>query len=141
MPLTAEEFESMFSLFSFGSMRRSSERRLHRRIDADTTATILLLHPGRPLIPTLTRVTDVSRKGVRIVHPTKLNIGDQFILCLSTANSKHTRAILCTVRRSDTFNGKQFRMGCEFVDYGKSLVKTDSVLKGLRSFQAAAADD
>jgi hypothetical protein len=138
MPLTIEEFETLFQYFAPPGKRDHSDKRVHWRVQTNVRATIIPLASGKPLEPLIVRVIDASRRGVRFVHTCKLSLGDQFLLCLVSANFKHTRAILCAVRRCESGAPGSFKIGCEFLDSGEPVMPTDSVMRGLKQFQKQA---
>jgi hypothetical protein len=143
MPLTNEEFETLFQYFAPPGKRDESDKRVHWRVQTNHPATVVPLLSGAPLEPIVVQVIDASRRGIRFVHARKFEVGDQFLLCLVAANFKKTRAVLCTVRRCESVGKAAYRCGCEFTDNGEHLLPTDHVMKGLKRFQknAAAAEE
>jgi hypothetical protein len=124
----------------FGT-RRPSDKRKHVRVDATAEVTIIPLIAGQPPRPFSVAVSDVSRQGIGIVYPRTMELGQQFILCLSfNEDVAKTRAVLCVVRRIEKDEDGQFRMGCEFTDSNRAIVPTDQVLRGLEKFQTKLFD-
>lgn len=140
MPLTKEEFDSFFQYFAPPGKRNPSDCRKHQRVPTAATATILPLAGGQVVEPMVVQMHDISRMGLRFTHERKFAIGDQFLLCLVSANLKMTRAILCTVRRCELAAGGKFNMGCEFLDTGEQMIPTDLVMPGLKRFHKEADD-
>jgi hypothetical protein len=138
MPLTSEEFESLFQFFVPSGNRDHSDQRKHLRIQLSATATILPIAHGKNLKPLIVRLCDISRKGLRLIDAHAFQPGDQFLLCLVSADYKTTRAIFCVVRRAEQTSNGMYRVGCEFLDDGDQTLPTDTVAAGLKRFQKLA---
>jgi hypothetical protein len=143
MPLTNEEFETLFRYFAPPGKRDASDKRVHWRVQTNHPATVVPLLSGKPLEPIVVQVIDASRRGIRFVNSRKFEVGDQFLLCLVSANFKKTRAVLCTIRRCEPAGKAGYRCGCEFIENAQHVLPTRLVMKGLKRFQreAAAAED
>lgn len=136
MQLSAEEFHSL--LLSVGPLgaRRTGEKRLFIRVNADSMVTIIPLGPGQPS-PQQVHVIDISRRGVCIQRDQVMDPGCQFILCLSLDGGKKTQTVLTVVHRAQELPRGGHEMGCEFIGSIQSAVPSDHVLKGLKKFQTA----
>jgi hypothetical protein len=136
MQLSAEEYECLIqSLRTYPTF--GDERRRSPRTGAKAEVTIVPLCGNGTPRPVSVAVCDVSRLGIGIQHTEAIDLGRQFLLCLSfSSNVATTRMIVCIVRRlSQTPEGK-FQMGCEFADTMHPELPTDEIAPGLEKHQA-----
>jgi len=140
MQLSVEVYESlMHSLRSYPAV--GSERRRHPRTQADCRAevTIIPLAGNAAPKPISVAVEDVSRLGIGIIHGESIELGRQFLLCLSHCSdvAATTRMIICIVRRIEQTPDRQFRMGCEFTGTMHPDLPTDEIAPGLEKHQSS----
>src|SRR5262245_38224476 len=135
MQLSTEDFRSLVESVRTMGGRRSGDKRQHARSGADAKVTIVPLTNGAPRMAMQVAVRDVSRRGIGIRISKPMELGQEFILCLSLEGGEHTRTVICVVRRVKPLSTGKFEMGCEFTSEIQQPVPSDQILRGLKKFQ------
>src|SRR5438874_12176736 len=89
-----------------------SERRKTPREPVVGQAIIIPCGPRPKRIASIVEVRDISPDGLGIVHTEPLNVGENFILYLSSTTEP--KAILCTVTRWNPLGQRFFAIGAAF---------------------------
>jgi hypothetical protein len=138
MQLSAEEYESLIQSIKPYQKSCAGERRQHARVGTGgSQVTIIPLSGNATPKPISVGVCDISQEGVGIVHNETMEVGRQFLLCLSYGSDVGTtRMIVCIVRRVEQTPEGEFRIGCEFSGMMHPEVATDEIAPGLKRRQA-----
>jgi len=90
-------------------------RRKHARFPLGTRAAISSLSRGVEGIDTAVVVRDISRAGIGLLSPGKMEVGEEFVIQFSGEHGLPAR-ILCIVQRCQGggFGGSQFIVGATF---------------------------
>ncbi|MGH7179949.1 MAG: PilZ domain-containing protein [Tepidisphaeraceae bacterium] len=115
MNLSAETFQSIIeSIRSDQSEEFDAEKRTQPRVGLRGRVTIIPCFPGRSGKPVIAMVRDISVSGLCILHDQPIKAGQQFIVCLTDAQARTTRAILCTSVRWQPLDERLFAIGATY---------------------------
>lgn len=111
MKLSAETFRELAHSLT-GVKMADNERRRSARVEVQTRVPLSLIDKGEHLEAVPIMVRDVSPRGINIVYPQSLPVGQQFTVQLLESAKKIT--LLCTVMHSHPLDSGLHSIGAEF---------------------------
>jgi len=115
MRLSAEQFAEFVSILDNmrGSTANHSDKRRSARMELQAQVPISVICDDQCSTTQIVELRDFSARGIAILYPSELKLGQQFIVELRRLKGR-AASLLCTVMHARTLPDGRFSIGAEF---------------------------